>query len=292
MSTISRFDVYEGNVVTTLLPRTEPPVYRPPGVFAFALNDYQTSEYYREDWGYSVPRSLLEDDDKLKNDQGWPQIVPFDPRDGVKLTKELQWFIIKQLVLAKYGIALIEHYSGTRLVTIEEEFYKRLTNEQQAYIKKAWSGLTKSWTAFMNGKGTEEGSGNRDYINGWNLEGEFAKIFELCCGGNLLQLASNVKYGRGYKVLTLRAADYWKWKHWTFLDHPQFFMLATNATPFLRGTRDTLTNTGPWKVDPMHYLDGAHVPLPIFSADGYVYAETHRVRILRADEPTPPPYQQ
>ena len=38
-----------------------PPPPRPPGVFAFVLHDYQSSEYFRQDWNYSVPRGLFYD---------------------------------------------------------------------------------------------------------------------------------------------------------------------------------------------------------------------------------------
>ena len=103
---------------------------------------------------------------------------------------------------------------------------------------------------------------------------------------------STATYRKGYKVKTLRTSDYEEWKNWTFLDHPQFFTLATNATPFLAGTKDTVTMTGPWKVDPMHYLDGKHVPGPIISDAGHVFVEPNRVRMLSPQEPTPNPYVQ
>ena len=81
---------------------------RPLGVFAVVLHDYETSEYFRADWNTSVPRGLFEDNDRLKNEQGWPEMVPFEPRMGVKLTEELQWFWFKQLVLSQYGHADID----------------------------------------------------------------------------------------------------------------------------------------------------------------------------------------
>ncbi|MCI0551878.1 MAG: hypothetical protein L0287_13060, partial [Anaerolineae bacterium] len=111
-------------------------------------------------------------------------------------------------------------------------------------------------------------------------------------GGSLIELYSNHLYAKGFRVKTLKTSDYATWKDWTFRDHPQFFTFATNATPYLVGTKDTFTMTGPWKVDPMHYLVGKHVPVPIISDFGYVFIKTHRVRILKADELTPSPYRQ
>ena len=250
-----------------------PPPFRrrPPGVFAFALHDYQTSEYFREDWGYSVPRGLFEDKDKLKNKEGWPEMVPFEQRVGVKLTEELQWFWFKQLVLSYFG-----HVEPNRLTSREMEF-----------MKNAWRGITKGHTAFCNNKGTDT---CRDFIRNVNPNEELPVLWENTCGGTTLELNSDATYAKGHKVKTLRTSDYETWKDWTFLDHPQFFTFGTNATPYKSRTTDTLTTTGPWKVDPMHYLDGKHVPVPIISEAGHVFVEPHRVRILNFIEPTPSPY--
>lgn len=250
-----------------------PPPFRrrPPGVFAFALHDYETSAYLRKDWGYSVPRGLFKDNDKLKNQLGWPEMVPFEPRVGVKLTEELQWFWFKQLILSCYG---------------HPEF-DRLTAGEQDFIKNAWRGITKSYTAFCNGRGTDR---CRDFIRNVNRDEELPILWENTCGGTTLELNSTAVYSKGHKVKTLRTADYETWKDWTFLDHPQFFTFGTNATPYQAGTNDTFTTTGPWKVDPMHYLDGKHVPVPIISKMGHVFVESERVRILDVSEPTPSPY--
>lgn len=271
--------------MTSILPRVsihvspKPPA--PVGHFAYVLHDrepyaiLEQSEYYREDWGYCVPRGLLEDDDKLKNDRGWPEMVPLEPRTGVKLDERLQWFWMKQLVLSKYGISLIEPMSGSRLVTIKEQFLQ-LPQWQRDYMLNAWRGITKGETAFMNGKGTDH---NRDFIRGENEDGEFPQLFENLCGGATIELYSRFPYGRGYKVKTLRVADYETWKHWTYQDHPQYFFAGKNATPYLVGTVDTFTEVGPWKVDDMHYLDGKPVIVPILSA-GDEYVKVNRVRLL------------
>ena len=246
---------------------------RPAGVFAFVLHDYETSEYFRKDWNTSVPRGLFEDNDRLKNEQGWPEMVPFKPRAGVRLTEPLQWFWFKQLVLSYYGHVDLD----------------KLTPEELEFIKKAWAGITKGHTAFTNGKGTNT---CWDFIRDMNRNKDLPVLWENTCGGSTVELNSTAKYGKGYKVKTLRTSDYELWKDWTFLDHPQFFTFGTNATPFLAGTKDTFTTKGPWKVDPMHYLDGKQVPVPIISDAGHVFVETNRVRILSPRESTPNPYVQ
>jgi len=246
---------------------------RPPGVFAFVLHDYQTSEYFRTNWGYSVPRGLIEDKGPLKNEQGWPEMVPFEPRVGVKLTEELQWFWFGQLVLSYFG----------------HRDFGKLSPEEMEFIKNAWRGITKGHTAFCNDKGTDT---CWDFIRNVNKNQGLPFLWENTCGGSTVQLSSVDIRAKGYKVKTLRVSDYEKWKNWTFLDHPYFFSFGTNATPFLTGTRDTFTMQGPWKVDPMHYLDGKHIPVPIISEAGHVFVEPNRVRILDPREPTPNPYVQ
>ena len=105
-----------------------------------------------------------------------------------------------------------------------------------------------------------------------------------------MQLSSDDIRAKGYKVKTLRVSDYEKWKNWTFLDHPQYLTFGTNSTPYLTGTKNTFTTKGPWKVDPMHYLDGKHIPVPILSEAGHVFVEPNRVRLLNPWEQTPSPY--
>lgn len=249
----------------------EPLLPRGPGIFAFVLHDFQTSAYHRKDWGYSVPRGLLEDKDRLKNEQGWPEMVPFEPREGVKLTEELQWFWFRQMVLSYFG----------------HTDMSKLTRKEMNFMENAWRGITKGHTAFCNGKGTDD---HRDFIRNEHKNKELPVLWENTCGGSLVELNSRAKYAKGYKVKTLRTSDYDKWKDWTFVDHPQFFTFGVNATPFLTGTKDTYTIKGPWKVDPMHYLDGKHVPVPILSDAGHVFVEPNRVRILDPREPTPSPY--
>jgi hypothetical protein len=244
---------------------------RPLGIFAIVLHDFETSEYFRKDWNYSVPRGLFDDHDKLKNDQGWPEIVPLKPRAGVRLTEELQWFWFKQLVLSHFG----------------HRDFEKLTPQEMDLVKNAWRGLTKGHTAFTNGRGTDS---CWDFIRDVNRNAELPVLWENTCGGSLLELNSDQTYAKGYKVKTLCTADYEQWKDWTFRDHPQFFTFATNATPFLVGTKDTVTTQGPWKVDPMHYLDGKPVPVPLVSEAGHAFIEPHRVRILSPREETPSPY--
>lgn len=272
------------SVSVSLRPASALPVKTlPPGLWAQGLHDYESANFFREDLGYSVPRSLVNPKDKLNDAKGYPEMIPGDPRVGVKLTRNLQWFWTKLLVLSKYGIELIEH-NGT---TFESEFYRILSRAQQDYIKNAWRGLTKSFTAFTNQRGTDN---CRDYINKVNLGlSEDPILWENTTGGSLLKLESLRIYREGYRILALKTSDYHIWKNWTPASHPGYFTEATNQTPF--GFDGIPTLRGPWRVDPFHYLDGRPVYVPIMSNTGYFHIKPSRIRILKEGERFPPyPY--
>ena len=248
---------------------------------AYFLHDWESPKYFSDAYHRSVPRSLVDPNDKLKDDSGYPEMVPMEPRVGVKLTEPLQWFMMKQLVLSKYGINLIESdIGGTN--TFKSQFYKFLDVKQRNYMVNAFLGLTKSWTAFMNGAGTELESGRRNYITEWNLDSkEYPMLFENSCGGNTHELASLGLYSKGYKIKMLRVADYPLWRNYNYITHPQFFVKATNSTVIRFGSN--------WRVDPFHYLDGRDVIVPLFCNENFVYVDADRVQLLKG-KPIPNVY--
>jgi hypothetical protein len=263
----------------------------PPGIWAQALHDYEsppagkeTAEYYRADLGYPVPRSLEDPKDRLSDAKGFPEMVPGDPRIGVKLTKNLQWFWYRLLVWSKTGVLLVE-----REETFEEQYKRflregRISRTMDEYLKNAWRGLTKSFTAFTNQKGTDNCI---DYIREvTNGTSSLPILWENTTGGSLLRLESTRVYRQGYKILALRTSDFHLWKNWTPVDHPGYFSDATNETPFGYDGKPTLR--GPWRVDRFHYLGGAPVWVPIISAAGYFYLRKNRIRILHEGETFPP----
>lgn len=246
---IETVDIYEGERMTTLMPKVVTPSTRLPGIFAFVLHDWQLAQYNYK------PRSLFSSTDGLRDNIGYPEMCPLDPRIGVKLTERLQLFWFKQLQL-----------SAPSMTTAE--------------LKNAWRGLTKGHTAFMNNKGTDDGYA--DYINRTNEGAEPPQLFENTCGGTTVELFNRVEYARGYRVKTLKTSDYAIWKNWNFRTHPQYFTKATNATVVPYG--------GKWRVDAMHYLRGQDVPVPIISEAGYVFIDPVRVRVLADGELFPREY--
>lgn len=276
-------------------PIQSPKITLPPGVWGQALHDFESPDewpedpsfrpmYFRDDLGYPVPRSLANPKDRLNDAKGFPEMVPGDPRVGVKLTKRIQWFIVKLFVLSKYGILLIEDERQGK--TFESEFKRLLTRAQQDYIKNAWRGHTKSFTAFTNQRGTDNCI---DYINGvTNGSNELPVLWENVTGGTLLRLESLRVYRQGYKILALKTSDYLIWRNWTPYDHPGYFTDPTNSTPYALDGK-TLTLRGPWRADRFHYLGGsAPVWTPIMSNTGFFYIRKNRIRILKQGEPFPP----
>lgn len=254
---------------------TSRPIYE--GMFVFMRHDFQTSHYYRASWGRNVPRMLQSDKDHLTNDDGFPQMVPGDPRIGVRMDYDIQWFIAKQFVLSKYGI----HLTGD----FERAFKSVLSPTQQSYIKEAFRQAFRDDTAFTNHSGIyNKRSGEwtgKSFLH--NTGGpSLPRIWENSCGGSTHRI--NSKYVTDdmdtIEVATLNPAKFHEWKDYNFIDNREYFVFATNITPYLVGTRNTLTKVGPWKVDPMHMLGGAHVPLPLMSRDGKLHFKRNRVDIM------------
>lgn len=267
------------------------PVIPATGVYGFLLHDFQTTHYFRPkdasgNWGYSVPRGLLEDKDKLDNDKGWPQMVPGDPRLGVRLTENLQWFWVLQLVLSKYGIDI----EPTRA-----SFEAKLSKAQRDYIGNAWRKLTRDDTAFTNGSGTwSKQTGENtgvDFINRIGMDKPLPRLWENGCGGTVVELYARTPERQGYKAKTLKPSEFAAWRNWNFRTHRSRFVIATNSTPYLVGTREEITLVGPWRVNGMHFLDGSDVVLPLMSESGYVYFRANRVQILEPGSPWPGAYQ-
>jgi hypothetical protein len=283
---------------------TEVPTLPTGVLWARALHDYESPEkldasgryvpdppsahYYRADLGYPVPRSLYAKD-RLDDAKGFPEMIPGDPRVGVKLDRRLQWFWFKILVLAKTGVELVERIEAGRLVTFEDQYKRRRANgiinpDMDLFLKNAWRGLTKSFTAFTNQKGTDNCI---DFIRGIsNNTNQLPILWENTTGGALLRLESDRVYRQGYKILALNPADYALWKNWTPASHPGFFTEATNSLPF--GFDGIPTLRGPWRVDRFHYLNGSPVFVPILSNTGYFYIRKNRIRIMREGDPFPP----
>jgi hypothetical protein len=246
------------------------------GMFVFMKHDFQTSFYYRQGWGRSVPRMLQSDSDHLTNDDGFPQMVPGKPRIGVRMDYGIQWFIVKQFVLSRYGIML----TGD----IERGFKSVLSTTQQTFIKEAFRQAFRDDTAFTNHSGIynkRTGWSGKSFIH--NTGGpSLPRIWENSCGGsthrvNQKLITDDMDW---IEVATLDPAKFHEWREYNFIDNREYFVFATNSTPYLVGTRNTLTKTGPWKVDPMHMLGGAHVPLPLMSAGGKLQFERRRVEIM------------
>jgi hypothetical protein len=283
--------------------------YRAPlsGMYAYALYDYHTVKYFRPkdargNWGYSVPRMLQDDRDHLPNDDGFPHTVPFSPRDGVRLTEKIQWFMVAQLTWSKYRIDILEKDIDGRSIPVKSQFYQRLTRLQQDFIKAAWKKLTRDDTAFTNHSGTwnkktGEATGI-DFINETGAGLSYPRLWELGCGGStyLINQKEIPAGATSIELKALRVKDYHIWRSWKFTDprYRCFFTFATNITPYLVGTRDTFTEVGPWRVNQMDMLLGPDVILPVLTENesGVVTVAADRVKIISQMYDYPYPYTQ
>jgi hypothetical protein len=63
--------------------------------------------------------------------------LPFEPRAGVKLTRERQWFWFRQLVLSYFGHADFDKFAL----------------EEMEFIKNAWRGITRVTPYCVTAKG-------------------------------------------------------------------------------------------------------------------------------------------
>lgn len=290
MKQVLRQDVHlsNGTVIQTYPEQTLP------GLYAYIKHDQETSFYYRPrdargNWGYNVPRMLVSDRDHLDNTDGFPEAVPMSPRDGIRLTEELQWFIVGQFCWSRYWIDILEkELPGGRVVTVKEQFHSKLNRTQQDFLKEAFRQCFRDDTAFSNHSGifnkkTGEWTG-KSFIHDTGGP-DLPRMWELSCGGSTHKVASTTvtEDMEFIELVALKPSDYRTFRQHKF-DDPRYrheFFFAVNSTPFKVGTRDTLTNTPPWKADEMHFLGGAHVPLPFMSIHGKVKVARVRVQTLR-----------
>lgn len=269
------------------------------GVYAYMKHDQETEFYFRKrnaagDYGFPVPRSLESDTDHLSNWDGFPEMVPMRPRDGIQLTEQIQWFIVAQWAWSKWKVDILETEipipgtSQMRVWTVKEQFRHKLNQIQQEYLKEAFRQCFRDDTAFSNHSGIwnkREGDWTgKSYIHDTGGP-SLARMWELSCGGSTHKVNSKeVRPDMEYiELMALRPGEYKTWRRYRY-DDPKvrhFFFFAVNSTPFAVGTRNTLTKRPPWKADEMHFLGGADVPLPFMSNTGKVEVMASRVEILR-----------
>lgn len=243
--------------------------------FYVLLHDFQTPA-----WNFR-PRSLFSHDDGLLDKSGYPEMVPFTERKGMPLTKEIQWFWFNLCVLSQYG---------TIFGTAE---WNRLSKEQQRKIASEWGTFTDSKRFATNNAGTDV---NANYIAerilGQPLKSGTARQLEVACGGNIVKARSHTPVTRyGQQCIEI---EIWDGRNpapnaltFNWITHPHLVHRATISTPF--GYNRQPSQTGPWRVDPFSFFDGAGSPYALyFSSPNYVPLD--RVRRLRASELKRRPY--
>ena len=163
------------------------------------------------------------------------------------LTEEWQWFWADLLALSKY-----------------QRVYAELTSDEQAFITRAFGGLTGDHLAFTN----NAGSGTRNcYPCGETDRGEDMKIDPLICGGNTVLGSDPVQNERGewmVKVYSFDANQPPPPATLAMLDDPRVLwatIISTNRLP-----------DGSFHLFGFPQLkDGTRVPYPYLTVEEYYY---------------------
>lgn len=246
----------------------------------YVLHDQETAVYNHR------PRQL-DGAGGLLDTMSYPEVVPLAFRDYINLTEAWQWFWFDQLMLSKYG--------HTNLSSLPQA--------EQDDMKRAWRDLTRGWTAFTNGRGTEA---NHDYISGTNVAAGLPGLSQLTCGGNVLELFDTTPvtaYGSlMYKVKVLDGSKPPPDPHQVnFRTAPAILNRATSVTPngFDGGFSP---KHGPWRVEDFPFMGGTPMYFPVASKGGAKSERGHdprgfdwvvelisaqRVRVVLPGEPIP-----
>lgn len=172
-----------------------------------------------------------------------------------------------------------------------DKLYAELDSSEINTINVAFKSVTKGNRAFTNGRGWDDGYA--DYINGVNLDATPMEQETINCGGNVVELLSDIIRLGGkdvYQVVTLDG------------DRPPPNPLEVNhkTTPWLI-FKATISRregydprTGKWArediVIPFDQLQGHDVPIPFMGDGPSNYIEAERIRVLPDGAFLPDPY--
>lgn len=243
------------------------PVPLPEKQFAKLLPDTKLKE-----WKFMC-RSLTYPDDKLKDDKGYPQMMPFVPRVGTKLNAQWQWWMMQQQLYYMFG----------------HTEWDRLSRAYKTKMTTWFNNMFDDHRFLTNGAGV-----NIAYnaITGERKGGSLPIAWEVACAVNVVELVSTriiAKYGRFfYEVKTLDGSknpppiissnpNVQKYNHITT---PQFIHVAVTWA-FNEKTGKHLTEDFPQLANVG--LSG-HSLYPFISPQGKVLIEIDKVKLLNVGE--------
>lgn len=253
------------NVRVTIAPVREQPTGPLPAgrKFGYLLHDYELH-------GVSRPTR----NQAARHVSGLPETVKAVQPEFMPLTREWQWYWADLFSLSLFN-----------------RLYNALNDTEKAEIRLAFRSVTRGDRAFTNRHGWD--NGRADYVNRVNLGSGPMAQETINCGGNVVELLSDVIRVGGkdvYQVTTLDGNQ----------PPPDPLVVNHKTTPWLvfRATTSRRENfdpdTGRWLrediVIPFDQLRSRDVPIPFMGPGSFNYIEADRIRVLPESSPVPDPY--
>jgi hypothetical protein len=176
-------------------------------------------------------------------------------------------------------------------LSLFDKLYNQLAGSDRDAIEQAFRSVTKGDRAFTNKHGWD--NGYADYINGENTSADPMEQETINCGGNVVELLSDVIQVGGrdaYQVATLDGSR----------PPPDPLVVNHCSTPWLI-FKATISRregfdprTGHWArediVIPFAQLQSHDVPIPFMGNGAWNYIDAGRIRVLPEASPLPDPY--
>lgn len=172
-----------------------------------------------------------------------------------------------------------------------DKLYDGLDSTEKGIINLAFKSVTKGNRAFTNRHGWDDGFA--DYINGVNTDADPMEQETINCGGNVVELLSEIIRLGGKDVYQIVTVDGEQLPPTALeVNHRTAPWLIFKATISRREGYDPAT--GKWArediVIPFDQLQGHDVPIPFMGKGSFNYIEAERIRVLPDSSPLPDPY--
>ncbi|HJR80837.1 MAG TPA: hypothetical protein VJ821_12240 [Anaerolineales bacterium] len=172
-----------------------------------------------------------------------------------------------------------------------DKLYSGLSLTEKDIINLAFKSVTKGNRAFTNRRGWDDGYA--DYINGVNTNADPMEQETINCGGNVVELLSNLISIGGkdaYQVVTMDGDQLPP--NPLEVNHKTAPWLVFKAIISRREGYDPRTDE--WAREdlaiPFDQLQGHDVPIPFMGKGSFNYMEAERIRVLPDRSPAPDPY--
>jgi hypothetical protein len=227
-------------------------------IFAKLLPDTQVPQWHYRCRSYDMGIDI-----------GVPQMVPFNPRDGTKMTEEWQWFLMNQQLYYMFGL---ENFNEDPSYN-----YRHLSRDNRDRITKWFNVVFDDHRFLTNDRGVNN---CRNYITGERLDKQLPMIWEVACAVNTIELVSTrrimTQNSEWYEVKTLKGDRPPSVRDINYKTSPEFIHVAVTWQKAANGTYSTGDFPQVWNA----FGYNKHSLYPLVSPEGKVLVETSRVKIL------------